>query len=91
MLLVAIAIGVMSRASFGVAAAVLVAVALFYRVRWWMPFALALGLLVIAPLLVAAGDGEGANTLASLVVVLAGVGVTLLVVAERSKFRSGGS
>lgn len=88
-LLATLSIGVVGRTSFALAAAVLVAIALVWRVLWWMPFALAGALLFLAPALVAAGDGDGANMLASFVVLLAAIGIVLLTGRERKKLRSG--
>lgn len=88
-LLVTLSIGVVGRTSFALAAALLVVVAVVWRVLWWMPFALAGALLLLAPALVAAGDGDGANILASFVVLLAAIGIVLLTGRERKKLRSG--
>jgi hypothetical protein len=67
-----------------VAAAILIACALVFRIAWWMPWALAVALVAVSPLLVWGGRAGTASLAATMAVVCMGVAVAMLV-AERPR------
>jgi hypothetical protein len=66
-----------------VAAAILIACALVFRIAWWMPWALAVGLVALGPLLVWSGRPETASLAATMAVVCMGVAVAMLALERR--------
>lgn len=83
------AIVVVSPVSFGLAAAMLVGIAIVYEVRWWMPWALGLVVLAALPAVTATGAAERAASLAAVFVVLGLLTVALLALEQRKRQRSG--